>query len=306
VGRADKSWDQSSAWDEAAQALFWAKLRRVRRFKGASAKSKAGWLWATGDPELRAAARQLLQQARAEGIPLDDLQEARFALDEGDLGPAEKIFRKARDRLSLAEVLVRSGAPAKQREARKLFEAWHRGDAPTWDELLPELVPEDFDDFDLLADLLGMRYQRRPPKFVPPEVTAAHGELVDALRRFDLSAVETLDRARWRQSYPGMIPGLHMPMALRPDDVGPLGAFLGKVAVRALRGRLVARTPLARTTVRVGRRALDVFRHAYDAVFLGVRAGAIFDLPPPAPWPPVIAKPVTATSPAKPKPKRRR
>ncbi len=286
VGR-DTSWYDSPDWDEAAQTLFWKKLKRVRRLKSAWAKNKAGRLWITGEPALRIAARQLLQRARAEGIPLDEIQEARFSLDEGDLAPAEAFFRKTRDRISLAQVLVRSDDPAKQREARRLFEDWHRGDAPGWDELLPELAPEGFDDLPLLADLLGMRYRKRPPKFVPPELTAEHEALVEALGRFDLAAVEALDRARWRQSYPGMLPGLHMPLGLGKDLVGPLGAFLAKVAVRAKRGRLIERTPLPRTTVRVGRRELDVFRHAYDAVYLGARAGAILGLPPPTPWPEV-------------------
>lgn len=269
-------WYTSADWDDAAQALFWKKLRRARR-RAVPVYSKSARLWTSGQ---RAEARALVVAAREHGVE-GELQLARFALDEGDLAPAEARFRAARDRESLARVLVRSPDPAKQREARALFEADRRRDFGRlfgpWEEVATRVM--DFPDFSTSAEGLRARHEGEHQAW-----------LRDALRTPDLRAVEALDRALRTQSYPALFDEISLPHAPRRQAPPPvlverylasLGAFLGEVLVRERGGRWITRAPAPLSTVKVGRRELDPFRQAYETLFFEQLPGALVATPSP-------------------------
>lgn len=111
-----------------------------------------------------------------------------------------------------------------------------------------------------------------PEELAGELVVILHGELkeVFSYTRASLAALdERFARLSPEREY--------KPSYLLSDFVPMLGAYLGRVLVRGLGGRWLARSPLMKSTVEVGGRELHPFRAAYHVAHGRGRLAEFFD-----------------------------
>lgn len=272
----DGDWYRDARWDSPTQEIFWRKFKAARRQKHWAAVEKSGQLWFAG---LREEARLLLQ--RAEDMAPNQVdsteQRARFAMDEGNLAPAEDFYRGRGQTLDLAKVLARHHNLSKRRESRELFADWYRksgwGHAPDW-EHSADLAKSIMSEFDHLAETLVMAHFEHRPKGT--RLAEMDLDIESQLSGRNPASVGHLDEYYRVLQMPGLCSGVKQPNHpnerwqknfLLQDYVPALGAYLGEMLVKQRGGAWERGPSIPRSSITVGTRVFDPFRHAFDVVF---------------------------------------
>lgn len=286
---------QSKAWDEATRAELDQRIRRVpqgasraRRFT-----EKAHSLFTSDDPLRQRAAIELLERALVESgcegsdlrLLLQDIAQYRTAL--GDRAGAIAALRKCvalersihRRALAPEELLARLLRAQRDPAADEAYAAFYRmrerdtegrWKLPSYDRLeLRELTDRDPD---AVAENICVIYEfaeDRSEPAVPGITNADRGSLVALDTHYSIVTF-SLERK------------FHPRTAFRTDYLlgtflPSLGAYLGRVLVHTAGAQWRVATPLMRSRVLIGKRAIDPFRAAYDAVYFDVPLAELHD-----------------------------
>jgi hypothetical protein len=285
------AWCTNPLWDDAARADFDEHIRRSRAgpMRAFYFKVKARYLWLGGDgePPRQQAALALLDRALGEaggdgGVTAELLEElALFQLAAGDraagtaslrrcleIAASNRRWRRYVAETLLARCLLDAGAyPAAIRQfdafyaasdARRDYDALEQREVFTSDGA-PHGHPDDAAEYIVAYHHAG---DREEPAV--PEVARSDRSSVAALDRL-FAITEPKFREPLRRPYQPR--EAYAPEFLEKHFVPELGAYLGRVLVNTAGGKWIARAPLMKSRVRLGRREVNPFRAAFATAF---------------------------------------
>ena len=283
---------KSSAWDEKAIAEFDARIRRVpknRRLVRYSHKAWALFYRSDNDPVRRRAAIALVERgvtedgADASMGAHELITAAGYALELGDRAQAIALARRSIElsahphhvgSVSAQELLARCLTDAGDSAARRAWDDFYRyreertegrWKLPAYDEMTARDV----------VDASGARVSE-PDDAAEGIVVIYHASeppepAVQGIMTANIAALEALDR-HYRVMRPGGV-RKWAPRAVFKEDyllgthLPQLGAYVGRVLVGTASGRWKVDAPLMRSRVVIGKKMVDPFRAAYDAIY---------------------------------------
>jgi hypothetical protein len=281
----------SPAWDEKAAAEFDARIRRVPKTSRSRRYYDKAWALfyrSDSDPTRQRAAIALLDRSiTEEGTDAREgayqlLTAARYAVELGDRATAIVLARRSINlsetpsrigTISAQEVLALCltdegdpGARAAWAEFYRYREAFTEGRwrMPAYDELCAREVVDTAgapvrDPEEAAEGIVVIYHAAEPPEPAVPSVMDGDVAALEALDRHYRHTRRNGER-RWaprRAFKDDYLLGTHLPQ---------LGAYVGRVLV-GMGGRWKVETPLMRSRVIVGKKAIDPFRAAYDSIY---------------------------------------
>lgn len=287
----------SPIWDDAAQAEFAQRIRRVPK-GGARARRFLDKAWAlfyrSNDRERRLAAVALLERGVNEtqatpsmqaqlldraafyqvklGLSRAAIETLRRVITLAPLGKRHWFALVAPEEL-LARLLVETGQLAHARAVLLPLHAARRW-PPAFETIAATDVRDEHaalvTDPEAAADRLVAKYLHAdPPEPAVPHIAAATRDALTALDRHFALEKESLE-LRWA-------PSSFARDYVTQTFVPALGAYLGRVLVRTHGGVWRLGVPLLESRVLLDGRAIDPFRAAYDNVAFGLPLAVLYD-----------------------------
>jgi len=282
----------SPAWDDKAAAELDMRMRRVpkkSRLKRYSNKAWALFYKSDNDPVRQRAAITLIERGVDEdGVDADQaafelVTAAGYAATVGDRARAIALARRSIaftprplhvGRVSAHELIARCLTDGGEPGARAAWEAYYlrremrtegRWQLPAYDDLAGrEAVDASgapvHDPDDAAEGIVVIYHASEPPEPAVPGIMKGDIASLDALDRHYRATKPSCERkwaprAVFKEDY---LLGTHLPQ---------LGAYVGRVLVGTAGGRWRVEAPLMRSRVVVGKKAIDPFRAAYDAIY---------------------------------------
>jgi hypothetical protein len=294
------AWIHNPRWDAETRADFDARIRRTRagssRAHAFIVKARFLWLGGDSEPARHDAALALLARAVAETGGDDDatarvLEElALFQVSAGDReGGIDSLRRSIAAAAQnprwqshtagtlLGRCLVDAGDFAGAIAAFDAFYAGHR--RPHYDpredsavvraDGTPYATPDD-----AAESIVTYHHAAEPDEPAVPEVTTGDRASLAALdRHFAITEPRFREPLR-RPFHPRTA---YTPDFLEQHFVAELGAYLGRVLVKAAGGQWVVRAPLMKSRIKLGAREVNPFRAAFAAVFYEIPLAAALE-----------------------------